>query len=312
MLAAPLSTFCYSYYGPGSVVILLALTPLPMIPLIYVLQEDFHLEIPSTRDQLQEIWNTVSSRSVWQPMAFIYLYNLLQVQNLAWKQYLQTVLNFGATELNALLVVSYMCLFVGTVAYKFLFLHSSWRRVYQVCIVVNGILTALQLLLITGHTFGLSDFWFALGDDAAAEFISGVQFLPSAILLVTLCPPGSEGASYAMFTTSWNSAILLAPSISSMLLPIWNVSVQALESGDLSGLFRLSILTAVVQTSPILLLWLLPHSPEELLQLGRQPISKMGSTIGGCLFLGITAASVTYVIVVGVLNIVDPGWAGES
>ena len=36
------------------------------------------------------------------------------------------------------------------------------------------------------------------------------------------------------------------------------------------------------------------------------------STLGGGLFLGITLCSVLYVIVIGVLNIVHPGWAGES
>jgi len=57
------------------------------------------------------------------------------------------------------------------------------------------------VLLIYGITFGLSPFLFALGDDAFAEFIGGVQFLPTTIMMVHLCPAGSEGASYAMFTT---------------------------------------------------------------------------------------------------------------
>ena len=124
------------------------------------------------------------------------------------------------------------------------------------------------------------------------------------------------GASYAMFTTAWNSAILLAPSISSLLLGIWDVSVDALEMGDTSGLFRLSVLTAIIQTSPIVLLGLLPRSREELMKLGEGDDGHGGgsgkSTLGGGLFLGITLCSVLYVIVIGVLNIVHPGWAGES
>jgi BT1 family len=312
MLAAPLSTFCYSYWGPGTVVTMLAIAPLPMLPLIYLFYEDSNLVIQPTREQLREIWNTVSSRCVWQPMAFIYLYKILQVQNLAWRQYLKTVLDFDAAQLNSLLVASYICLFFGTLAYKFFFLKSSWRRVYQACIVVNGILTALQLLLITGHTFGLSNFWFALGDEAAAEFVAGIHFLVEALILVNLCPPGSEGASYAMFTTCANAALLLGPTISSLLLPIWDVRVEALMDGALSGLFRLSILTIIIKSSPIFLLWLLPRSPEELFQLGSRPISKAGSTLSGCLFLGITAASVAYVYVIGIFNIIKPGWAGKA
>jgi hypothetical protein len=177
MTAAPLSTFCYSYWGPRSVVALLACAPLAVLPLIYFFAEDSNVPIKSTRDQFQEIWTTICSRSVWQPMGFVYLFNLLQVQNAAWKQFLKTVLHFTAVQLNSLLVVSYIALFVGTMIYKLFFLQASWRRIYQVCIVVNAFFTCLQLLLITGNTMGISPYWFTLGDDAAAEFIAGFQFL---------------------------------------------------------------------------------------------------------------------------------------
>ena len=177
MVAAPVATYCYSSFGPFSVVILLACAPLAMHPLVYLLKEEKDVPIQSTRAQLSEIWNTICSRSVWQPMAFIYLFNLLHVRNVAWRQYLKTVLGFRDAELNTMLVASYVCLFLGTIVYKLFFLTSSWRRIYQVCILFNAVLTALQLLLIQGKTLGISNFWFALGDDAASEFISGIQFL---------------------------------------------------------------------------------------------------------------------------------------
>lgn len=177
MIAAPVSTYLYSGYGPGPVVILLACAPLPIIPLLYLFSEDRMRQVQSTKDQCIEIWNTVCCRAVWQPLGFLFLYNLLQVQNSAWRQYLKTVLGFTAQELNSLLVASYIFLFIGTIAYKYFFLQASWRRVYQFCILINGLLTATQLLLIRQKTFGISNFWFSLGDDAAQEFISGVQFL---------------------------------------------------------------------------------------------------------------------------------------
>ena len=177
MVAAPLSTVLYSHYGPGSVVWVIACTPLPIVPLLFAFSEDKVTEIQSTKEQLNEIWNTVQCRAVWQPLGFLYIYNLLQVQNSAWRQFLSTVLDFTAEELNSLLVASYIFLFIGTMAYKQYFLKTSWRRVYQFCILTNGLLTCTQLMLIRGKTFGLSDFWFSLGDDAAQEFISGVQFL---------------------------------------------------------------------------------------------------------------------------------------
>jgi hypothetical protein len=137
---------------------------------------------------------------------------------------------------------------------------------------------------------------------------------PSAILFVALCPKGSEGASYAMFTSAMNSAILLAPSISSMLLSIWDVRVETLQAGNLQGLFQLSILTAAIQMSPAFFLCWLPHSREELQQLASSSSSllskRTNGRLGGILFLFLLIASMSYVILVGVLNIVAPGWAG--
>ena len=72
MIAAPTSTFLYSYFGPGSVVLLLAFTPLPMVPLLYFFQEDQTVKLQSTKEQCNEIWNTCCSRAVWQPLGFLF------------------------------------------------------------------------------------------------------------------------------------------------------------------------------------------------------------------------------------------------
>merc|ERR1712071_458552 len=112
---------------------------------------------------------------------------------------------------------------------------------------LNGFFSALQVLLIQGITFGLDPFWFALGEDAFADFIGGIQFLPTTIMMVHLCPSGSEGASYAMFTTVNNSALNLSGAISTMLLGIWDVSKETMLSGDLSGMTKLTIFTTVIQ-----------------------------------------------------------------
>ena len=148
---------------------------------------------------------------------------------------------------------------------------------------------------------------------------------PGSIMMVNLCPPGSEGASYALFTTCWNLGILLAPSISSMLLSIWDVSSDALtsyryygnnnnddggSSNYLDGLFYLSVLTAVIQTIPILFLPMLPETRDELLGLTLKPMGR--SSVGGTIFLFIMFSSMLYIFIVGIFNITKPGWAGES
>lgn len=107
MISAPISSLLYSKYGPSFVVKLLGFVPLIMVPFIYNLWERKDVEVKSTTDQCKEIWNTVCSRAVWQPMGFVYIYNVLQVGNAAWKEFLRSVLHFTDAQLNIMLILAY-------------------------------------------------------------------------------------------------------------------------------------------------------------------------------------------------------------
>lgn len=310
MIAVPMGTYLYSSVGPFSVVLLLALLPLSIIPFILRLEETKDVAVAPIKEQCQEIYNTVCSRAVWQPLGFVYLYNILQVGNSAWKQFLRTNLGFSACQLNMLLITAYILLYMGVLTYKYYMINWSWRTVYITTTLLNGVFSGLQVLLILGITFGLSPFLFAFGDDVFSDFLAGVQFLPTTILMVHLCPAGSEGASYAMFTTVNNSALALATAFSTMLLSIWDVSKEALENNDLQGLINLTVLTTSIQVSGVFFVFLLPAYKEDLERL-RQ--TKLGTShVGGTIFLLITLGSIAYAISVGLLNIVLPGWMDES
>ena len=310
MVAAPISTYLYSAYGPAIVVKLMVAVPSLMLYPIANLYEVKNAEIKSTREQCGEIWNLVCSRAVWQPMAFVYIYNSLQVSNAAWREFLMSVLGFTDWMMNTLLIMTNVLVYVGVMAYKYYFIKWSWRTIYIVTTALNGVLSMLQILLIQGITFGLSPFVFALGDDVFLDFIAGIQFLPTTIMMVHLCPAGTEGTSYAMFTTVHNSAGNLASSISTMLLGIWDVSKEKMVKGDLSGMIKLTILTTGIQTAGLLFVKMLPHTKDDLAKLNGAPHS--GSRIGGSIFLSITIASVISAIFIGLMNIIVPGWAGES
>jgi len=128
--------------------------------------------------------------------------------------------------------------------------------------------------------------------------------------MVHLCPVGSEGASYAMFTTVNNCASGLASAVSTGLLGIWDVSKETMVSGDVSGMIKLTLLTTCLQTAGLFFVKLLPNTKADLATLHGDYYS--GSRVGGFIFLSVTILSVLYAIVVSLLNIIAPGWAGES
>ena len=122
MCAAPFSTTLYSWLGPKygmllrvvtvtfllafSIILtysflvfaLLSCLPFLILPLVFNLGEVRNAPVASTREQCGEIWTTVCSRAVWQPLGFVYLYNVLQVGNVAWKEFLKTTLGFTSVR----------------------------------------------------------------------------------------------------------------------------------------------------------------------------------------------------------------------
>ncbi len=120
-----------------------------------------------------------------------------------------------------------------------------------------------------------------------------------------------------MFTTINNSALQVSRAISTLLLGLkkwfgdnWDVSKERLEAGELDGMVNLTILTTAMQVSGILFVGMLPRTKDELFELRNK--SNGSSRVGGFIFLAVTFLSILYAIRIGVLNIVKPGWSGES
>ena len=112
--------------------------------------------------------------------------------------------------------------------------------VFVVCSVVNCVIGLLQLVLVSRANlrFGIPDLFFALGDDGVQEFLVGIQFLPTCIMYMGMCPEGAEGTAYAMLTTFANLAGTVAFDLSTMLTKVWDVSQDSLRSGDFDGVFK--------------------------------------------------------------------------
>jgi hypothetical protein len=260
-------------------------------------------------DQLQEIWETVQLRSVWRPMAFVYIFNLFQVPNVAWQSYLQLGLNFPSWVLGMTVLLGSFMTFAGVMGYKYFFFRSSWRSIYVWTVMLTTFFSLLQLLLIfqiNTKYLHLHNYLFSVGDDVISAYISGIQFLPLCIMYMRLCPEGAEGSSYAMLTTFGNIALVCASNLGNLLAGVWDVSNDAMRNKDVNGLWRLNLLTSCLAVIPLSLLFLLPANVEEQDQLSR---SKVRSKKGGIIFLLVLFGSLTWTSMTAVsrvfANVVD-------
>ena len=151
----------------------------------------------------------------------------------------------------------------------------------------------LMLIFRVNRLIGLSDVVFSLGDNMMAAVVSGVQFLPACIMYVALCPSGSEGSSYAMLTTFNNIALAVGGLFGNAFGDIWDVSNEAMEAGNYSGLWRLSLLTSLLQIVPLVFVGLLPASRAQHLEDVASESPNARNPKAGLLFLTVLALCLT-------------------
>lgn len=240
---------------------------LPVAP--YLLELETNCLPKQFGAQCLDLFQTVKLRSVWQPMTFVYVYNALQLTNAAWMNYLVEGLDFSAWQIGIVSIAGSVMAWLGIITYKRFFFASNWRIVYFWCTALASAIALGQLILVFGlnQNLNIPDVWFSMGDDVLVEFIIAVQFLPMCIMYLSLCPPGSEGTTYALLTTWSNLAGSLAFDISTALTAVWDVSSATIASGDYSGVWKLTLLCGVIGPIPLVLLRLIPKSKEDQLKL---------------------------------------------
>jgi MFS family permease len=242
---------------------------LPFVP--YLLELETHCQPKNFWLQCQDLFHTSQLRAVWQPMTFVYVYNALQLTNAAWMNFLVEGLHFSAWQIGIVSIAGSIMAWLGIMTYERFFFASNWRIVYFWCTTLASTIALGQLILVFGwnQRLGIPDIWFSMGDDVLVEFVIAVQFLPMCIMYLGLCPPGSEGTTYAMLTTWSNLAGSLAFDISTALTVVWDVSSETIAAGNYDGVWKLTLLCGLVGPMPLVLLGLIPKDKKDQRELQR-------------------------------------------
>lgn len=204
-----------------------------LIPLITIMPALVMLEelvtskkIPTLRIQLEKLWEVLQLRAVYQPVGYIFFYGIFQIPNGGFTTFLLHGLKLSNFEYGMLTVAGCVLAWVGMLLYRKFFFDSSWRQVYIITTLLGSAFSLLQIILILqlNVLLGIPNFYFALGDYAAAAIISGIQCMPCYILFSMLCPEGSEGLVFAVLTTISNLSWSVASDLGSLFTLIWDVS----------------------------------------------------------------------------------------
>ncbi|CAM9195436.1 unnamed protein product [Chrysoparadoxa australica] len=278
-----------------------------LAPFVYFLYEAPTRRPPQSKLELlqqsaQDIFSTLSLKAVYIPMAVVFTYNAFQIPNGAWRSFMIDGLGFSNFALGLIGLMGTLFSSAGLVVYRTFFFKSSWRGIYFWTTLVVVVFSVLQLLLIfrINLLLRISDLVFALGDDVLAEFVMAIQFLPICTMYISMCPDGAEGTTYAIITTFSNVAFSVSTNIGMLLTRIWDVSNAAITAGDYAGLWKLTLLTSLLQPVPLLLLRYMPADKTE----HRLMIQKGSDWRGGAVFVAVLATSITWTVVASVYEII--------
>lgn len=161
-------------------------------PFVYSLVEIKSAKPPSLRDQIESIWQLVQRRAVWQPCAFIYIYNIFFLNNPAWNSFLVDGLGFSNFEIGLLTLSAAILSYIALLIYRHCLFQTSWRYVYIGATTTAFLFSCLQLILVLGvnKTIGLGSqggqLFLALFSYGIVHFVNAIQFLPSCRMVCSL------------------------------------------------------------------------------------------------------------------------------
>lgn len=246
-------------------------------------------------ERLITVKQTLDLRAVWEPMAFIYTFNVMMLSNPSWYNFEIKGLGFNSLDLGIINIGVAVSTFLGYLIYSFFLFNSSWRTVYVISICAGVFFSFSEIILESKwyQDWGIPPLLLAFGDTAFVQMSVALQLIPAAVMYVSLCPPGAEGTVYALLTTVANLGGACATVLSEFLVGIWDVDNETLAAGEWNGVLYLTILTKSLHFLPLLLIYNLPSSKED-----QQKLKEAGekSERNGTIFVCVLLASALFVI----------------
>ena len=151
-------------------------------------------------------------------------------------------------------------------------------------------LTQLIVIYRVNLKWGLSDFWFCLGDEVINATAGFIVQMPTLVMCAKLCPKGVESTVYALMTVVNNVAVTVSSTLSASL-----TSHYGITQTNFDNLGILTIITCLSSLLPVVFICLAPATTEGLDGLQER------SALGGGLFLGGLATGLAFAI----LNAID-------
>lgn len=211
------------------------------------------------RERFAALFGALSNKSVYLPLAFIFVWQASPNPDSAMFFFNTNVLGFGPEFLGRVRLASAGAALVGLWSYQQYFRHLSIKTIMLGATLAGVPLALSQLLLVTRFNLalGISDKVFALTDTAVLAALGQVAFMPTLVLAARMCPPGVEGTLFAALMSVYNASGATSNELGSLL-----THALGITETDYSNLWKLVLICGVSSLSALPLLGFIDAAPD--------------------------------------------------
>lgn len=211
------------------------------------------------RQQLGQLKQAVTQRSIWLPTAFLFVWQATPTAESAFFFFTTNELGFEPEFLGRVRLVTSLAALVGTWLFQRFLRSVPFRIIFGWSTVLSTLLGLSTLLLVThaNRALGIDDHWFSLGDSLVLTVAGQIAFMPVLVLAARLCPPGVEATLFALLMSVVNLAGLLSYESGAVLMH-W----LGITESNFTNLALLVVITNVTTLLPLPLLGWLPGADE--------------------------------------------------
>ncbi len=258
LITAYFSGFLLQRFSPHTIFAITATFPL-IVSLVAGLITETKVTQPTEWSaiwqQVHQLRQTVTQKSIWLPTAFLFLWQATPTAESAFFFFTTNELGFTPEFLGRVRLVTSMASLVGIWMFQRFFRTVSFRKLFGWTTVISTVLGMTMLLLVThaNRAIGIDDHWFSLGDSLILTVMGQIAYMPVLVLAARLCPPGVEATLFALLMSITNLAALLSYEFGAVLMHLLGVT-----ENNFTNLGLLVVITNLSTLLPLPFLGWLP------------------------------------------------------
>ena len=262
LLTAYFSGSLLQHFSPRTVFGITAVFPLIISLVAWTIAETRVTEKTSwaiARNQLQQLRQAVSQKSIWLPTAFLFLWQATPTAESAFFFFSTNELGYEPEFLGRVRLVTSLASLMGVWLFQRFLKTVPYRVIFGWSTVISSALGMTTLMLVThaNRSLGIDDRWFSLGDSLVLTVMGQIAYMPILVLAARLCPPGVEATLFALLMSVVNLAGLLSYESGAVLMHWFGITDR-----NFTNLPLLVVVTNLSTLLPLPLLGWLPKADE--------------------------------------------------